>query len=67
MMCVDCVAKLAALGDPKQIPQCGMPLEIPGTNPGEMLRIGDGVWEGVKMVSRREVRDVHPLCPVTGR
>ena len=43
-------AKFAAMGDPKLIPECGKPLAIPGTKPGELLRIGDSAWEGVKMV-----------------
>jgi hypothetical protein len=43
-------AKYAAMSDPKLIPVAGMAFEIPGTNAGAKVRIGDGVWEGVKMV-----------------
>jgi len=43
-------AKFAAMSDPRLVPHGGRPLEIPSTKPGETLRIGDGVWEGVTMV-----------------
>jgi len=42
-------AKFAAMGDPRLVPHGGRPLEIPGTKPGETLRIGEGVWEGIRM------------------
>jgi hypothetical protein len=42
-------AKYAAMGDPKLTPRCGGPLEIPGTNANQKIRIGDGVWEGATM------------------
>ena len=41
--------QFAAMSDPKLVPHGGRPLEIPGTKPGETLRIGEGVWEGVRM------------------
>ena len=44
-------AKYAAMGDPKLIPYCGNPLEIPGANPNEKIRMGTSVWEATKMVS----------------
>jgi hypothetical protein len=43
-------AKYAAMADPKLLPYCGNPLEIPGTNAAEKIRIGDTVWEATQMV-----------------
>ena len=43
-------AKYAAMSDAKWLPYCGKALEIPGANPGETIRIGDGVWEATAMV-----------------
>jgi hypothetical protein len=43
-------AKYAAMGDAKLLPYGGNPLEIPGTNVNQKIRIGDGVWEAARMV-----------------
>ena len=47
-------AKYAAMGDQKLFPQGDKPLAIPvvadAAKPGEVLRIGEGVWEGTRMV-----------------
>ena len=43
-------AKYAAMGDSKLLPYGGNPLEIPGTNANQKIRIGDGVWEAARMV-----------------
>jgi hypothetical protein len=43
-------SKYAAMGDPKLVPQGNQPLAIPTAKPGEMVRIGEGVWEGMRMV-----------------
>ena len=42
--------KYAAMGDSKLFPQGNQPLTIPTEKPGEMVRIGEGVWEGMRMV-----------------
>ena len=40
----------AAMGQPGLVPSAGAALEVPGTNAGAKVRIGDGTWEAVKMV-----------------
>ena len=42
--------KYAAMGDSKLFPQGNQPLTISTDKPGEALRIGEGVWEGRRMV-----------------
>jgi len=47
-------AKYASMANQKLFPQGNQPLAIPVTadsaKPGEMIRLGEGVWEGTRMV-----------------
>ena len=43
-------AKFAAMGEARLLPQGDQPLTVPGATPGEWVRIGEAVWEGMQMV-----------------